>query len=84
MGATGNGTAGPRRPTPEMIPREFLRIIAIWSLIPSYLVAGGLIGWTVDRWLDTFPYLLGACLVGALALAVRDMRRLTAEFFGGK
>ena len=79
-----DSTAGPRHSSPEMIPREYLRIIAVWSLVPSYAVAGGFIGWMVDKWLGTFPYLLGVCLLGALALAVRDMRRLSEEFFERK
>lgn len=75
-------TAGPTQGGKEMIPREYLRLIALWSLIPSYIVAGGFIGWLVDAWLHTFPYLTGVCLIGALALAVRDMLRLRDEFFG--
>ncbi len=63
----------------EMIPRDFLRIIAVWSLIPSYSVAGGFIGWLLDRWLGTFPYITGVTLILALALAVRDMLRLRDE-----
>ena len=29
----------------DLFSPEFLKIISIWSLIPSYLVAGGAIGW---------------------------------------
>ena len=64
----------------ELIPREYLRVIAVWSLVPSYIVAGGFIGWILDRWLDTFPYLMGVCFLAALGLAVRDMIRLRDEF----
>lgn len=63
----------------ELIPREFLKIIAVWSLIPSYLVAGGFVGWLLDRWWDTFPYATGGALLLALALAVKDMFRLRDE-----
>lgn len=64
----------------ELIPREFLRIIAVWSLIPSYLLAGGLIGYAADRWLRFFPYLTGVGLLAAVGLAVRDMLRLRKEW----
>jgi|BarGraNGADG00312_2_1021985.scaffolds.fasta_scaffold162354_1 hypothetical protein len=76
------GTAGDDRhdERPTLIPREFLRIIAVWSLIPSYLIAGGLIGYAVDRWLNLFPYLTGAGLLLAVGAAVRDMLRLRKEW----
>ena len=63
----------------ELIPREYLRIIAVWSLVPSYLVAGGLIGWFADNSLGTFPFITGGLLLVALGLAVRDMLRLREE-----
>jgi hypothetical protein len=63
----------------EIIPRDYLRVIAVWSLIPSYLLAGGLIGYMLDRWLGWFPYMTGACLLLALIVAVRDMNRLSKE-----
>jgi F0F1-type ATP synthase assembly protein I len=64
----------------DMFSPEFLKIIAIWSLIPSYLVAGGAIGYGLDRWLETFPYFTGAGLLLGLSLAVRDMLRLKKEW----
>jgi len=79
--ATHDAT-GPSRSNKELIPREYLRLIALWSLIPGYLLAGGFIGWIVDSWVNTFPYLTGVCLIVALAVAVRDMIRLRDEFFG--
>jgi hypothetical protein len=60
----------------DLVPREYLRIIAVWSLVPSYALAGGLLGYAADRWLKTFPYLTALGLLLALALAVRDMYRL--------
>lgn len=63
-----------------LIPQEFLKVIAVWSLVPSYLVAGGLIGYVADRWAGWFPYLTGLGLIVALAFAVRDMLRLRDEF----
>lgn len=63
----------------ELVPHEFVKIIAVWSLIPSYMLAGGFIGYLVDRWLHWFPYMTGLGLLLALALAVRDMWRLKDE-----
>lgn len=71
-GRGGNATHGPG----ELIPREYLRVIAVWSLIPSYMVAGGFLGYLADRWFGTFPYLTGLGFLLALAVAVRDMLRL--------
>lgn len=65
---------------PELIPREFLRAIGIWSLIPSYLLAGGLLGYGLDRLAGTFPIFVGVGLVVALVMAVRDMMRLRDSF----
>lgn len=76
MDSPGSTHPPGHRPRPELIPREFLRVIAVWSLIPSYLLAGGLIGYALDRWLKLFPYLTAVGLLIALALAVRDMSRL--------
>jgi F0F1-type ATP synthase assembly protein I len=64
----------------DLFSPKFLKIIAIWSLIPSYLVAGGGIGYGVDRWLKTFPYFTGAGLLLGFSLAVRDMLRLKKEW----
>lgn len=69
-----------QHPERDLIPREFLRVIGIWSLVPSYLIAGGFIGWLLDRWFSTFPYLTGLSILFALALSVRDMLRLRDEF----
>jgi len=65
---------------PELIPREFLKVIAVWSLVPGYLLAGGFMGYAADTWLHTFPFLTGAGLILALVLAVRDMLRLRHMF----
>ena len=61
-----------------------LKLIAIWSLIPSYSIAGGLIGYGLDRWLHTFPYITGVGLLIAFSLAVHDMLKLREEMFGKK
>lgn len=67
-----------------LIPPEFLRAIAIWSLIPSYLIAGGLIGYGLDRYFYTFPYITSGGLLLALGLAVRDVLRLKEMMFRNK
>lgn len=72
------GRTGPREHV-DMIPREFLRVISVWSLIPSYLLAGGLLGYFADRLLGWFPYVTGLGLLLALVFAVRDMLRLRDE-----
>ncbi len=56
-----------------------LRVIAVWSLIPTYMLAAGAIGYGLDRWLHTFPYLLLVCLLVGFGLAIRDMLKLTKE-----
>lgn len=66
-----------------MIPESFMKIIAIWSLIPAYLAAGGLIGFGLDSWLHTFPYVTGVGLIVALGVAVKDMLRLREYFMKG-
>jgi F0F1-type ATP synthase assembly protein I len=71
--------SGHGRAPAELVPHEFVKIIAVWSLIPSYMLAGGFIGYLVDRWVHWFPYMTGLGLLLALALAVRDMWRLKDE-----
>ena len=67
---------GAPTPSKRLIPKEFLKVLAVWSLIPSYLIAGGFIGYLLDRWFKLFPYLTGAGILIALVMAVRDMLRL--------
>ncbi|HUM12740.1 MAG TPA: AtpZ/AtpI family protein [Myxococcaceae bacterium] len=61
-----------------------LKTLAVWSLIPSYSLAGGLIGYGLDRWLHTFPLIMTAGLIIGFALAIRDMLRLKKEIFDKK
>ena len=67
-----------------MSPMRPIRVIAVWSLIPSYLAAGGVIGYGLDRWLHTFPLIMTAGLIIGFALAIRDMLKLKHEVFDKK
>jgi hypothetical protein len=62
------------------ISTKLLKIVAVWSLIPSYIAAGGAIGYGLDKWLTTFPYLTGAGILVAFSLAVHDMMKLKKEW----
>ena len=64
----------------DLFSPEFLRIIGMWSVIPTYLIAGGLLGWLADYILHTFPFGIAVGLLAALALSVRDSMRLRNEF----
>ncbi len=64
----------------DLISTRLLKIVAIWSLIPTYTAAGGAIGYGLDRWLTTFPYLTGAGILIGFGFAVRDMTRLKREW----
>ena len=65
-----------RDPRNDLIPREYLKIIAVWSLIPGYLVAGLFVGWLLDRWWGSYPWMMAICVLAALVMAVRDVYRL--------
>jgi len=67
-----------------MIAPELLKQIGVWSVIPTYTVAGGLIGYALDRWLGTFPWIMAAGIVIAFGFAIRDMLRLRDEVFRSK
>ncbi len=64
----------------DLISTRLLKIVAIWSVIPTYTAAGGAIGYGLDKWLTTFPYLTGAGILIAFGFAVRDMMRLKREW----
>jgi F0F1-type ATP synthase assembly protein I len=51
-------------------------VLAVWSVVPAYLIAGAFLGWLADRWLGTWPFGMAIGLIFALALAVRDIIRL--------
>ncbi|NTW66292.1 MAG: AtpZ/AtpI family protein [Nitrospirae bacterium] len=64
----------------DLMSTKLLKILAIWSLIPSYIVAGGAIGYGLDKWFTTFPFVTGAGILIGFGLAVRDMMRLKKEW----
>ncbi len=64
----------------SLLSTKLLKIVAIWSMIPSYIVAGGAVGYGLDKWFSTFPYITGAGILVAFSLAVRDMMRLKKEW----
>ena len=63
-----------------LLSTKLLKIVAIWSLIPSYIAAGGAIGYGLDKWLTTFPFITGAGILVAFSLAVHDMMRLKKQW----
>jgi F0F1-type ATP synthase assembly protein I len=65
-----------RDSNPDLISRDFMRLVAIWSIVPAWLIGGAFLGWLVDLWLHTFPYGVGIGLIVGLALSVRDVMRL--------
>ena len=73
-----------RGTTHSLVSPEFLRIIGVWSIIPTYLIAGGLLGWLFDHFVGTFPFGIAVGLLAALAFAVRDSLRLRKEFLHPK
>jgi F0F1-type ATP synthase assembly protein I len=56
-----------------------LRILVVWSLIPTYMLAGGAIGYGLDRWLKIFPLFTAVGLLVAFGFAIRDMLKLRKE-----
>jgi len=64
----------------SLLSTKLLKIVAIWSLIPSYIAAGGAIGYGLDKWFTTFPFITGAGILVAFSLAVRDMMRLKKQW----
>jgi F0F1-type ATP synthase assembly protein I len=60
----------------------FLKTLSVWSLIPTYTLAGGLIGYGLDRWLNTFPFIMGSGILVGFGFAIRDMLKLRDEIFG--
>ena len=64
----------------DAVPSEFLRIMTVWSVIPMYLISGGLLGWGADYLLHTWPFGVAIGLLAGLVFAVRDSMRLRKEF----
>jgi hypothetical protein len=66
----------------SLISPEFLRIITLWSVIPAYMIAAAALGYFVGHYLApaATPYIMGAFLLLALVLAVRDVARIRREW----
>jgi F0F1-type ATP synthase assembly protein I len=80
--ATTHGNSaghGARHDEHDGLDAKYLRIVAIWSLVPGYTIAAGILGYFLDQWFGTWPFIFTGCLVIALVLAVRDMIRLRKE-----
>jgi len=69
-----------QRKNPDLISRDFMRLVAVWSIVPAWLIGGAFLGWLADLWLHTFPYGIGIGLVVGLILSVRDVMRLRDSF----
>ncbi|MEI7815052.1 MAG: hypothetical protein WCJ13_09700 [Coriobacteriia bacterium] len=66
---------------PDLISRDFMRLVAIWSIVPAWLIGGAFLGFLVSLWLRfPWPYGIGVGLVVGLALSVRDVIRLRDSF----
>jgi F0F1-type ATP synthase assembly protein I len=65
----------------DLVPRDYLRIIALWSLIPAYALLGGFLGYLADSRLQTLPLFTAIGLLLSLALAVWEMYRLRDKLF---
>ena len=66
---------------PDLISRDFMRLVAIWSIVPAWLIGGAFLGWLASLWLHfPWPYGIGVGLVAGLALSVRDVMRLRDSF----
>ena len=83
-GPASGKPAGDERP--DLIPREFLRTIAIWSIVPMYAIAGAFLGYLADRWLDTFPWMtaIGLLLWGARHVAASELTTYESAPGGGR
>jgi hypothetical protein len=66
----------------SLISPEFVRIISMWSVIPTYLIAAAVLGYFVGHWIApaATPYIMGGFLLIALLLAVRDVARIRREW----
>ena len=72
----GQSRAVPRGPKPAPGYGQGARVLA--ELIGAPL-GGGLIGWLLDRWLGTAPWLMLVLLVLAIVVAFRNIYRISQE-----
>ncbi len=65
----------------DLIPQDYMRIIALWSLIPAYTLLGGFLGYLLDTRFNTLPLFTAVGLLVALVVGVWDMCRLRDKLF---
>ena len=62
---------------PDLISRDFMRLITVWSIVPAWLIGGAFLGWLTALWLHfPYPYGIGIGLVLGLVMSVRDVLRI--------
>jgi F0F1-type ATP synthase assembly protein I len=62
---------------PDLVSRDFMRLITVWSIVPAWLIGGAFLGWLFTLWLpSTYPYAIGVGLVLGLVMSVRDVLRI--------
>jgi len=64
----------------SLLSPEFLRIVGVWSVIPTYLIAGAALGFLFDYFAGTWPFGLAIGLLIGLIVGVLDSLRLRNEF----
>jgi ATP synthase protein I len=67
---------------PREIKREESRGYAIGMEFIGAVLAGGLIGWFLDRWLGTAPWLMIVMLGLGFAAGTRNVIKRTSQFDG--
>jgi ATP synthase protein I len=72
----GRSRGGGRGPAPAKGYGQGARVLA--ELIGAPL-GGGLVGWLLDRWLGTAPWLMLVLLVLAVIVAFRNIYRISQE-----
>ena len=74
--ASGQARASVRGPAPAKGYGQGARVLAELIGAP---IGGGLIGWLLDRWLGTAPWLMLVLLVLAIVVAFRNIYRISQE-----
>jgi ATP synthase protein I len=66
-------------PAPKPQPKGYAQGSRVLAELIGAPLGGGLIGWLLDRWLGTGPWLLLILLVLAIVVAFRNIYRLSKE-----